>query len=234
MVKSSIWSWARDEKICREFEKLTLPEVVAVIIGVGLIPFLRVIAFILGFKHNPSDSVNGLQNFFWLIGIVIIISRTAVFYFTIHWPPLWSEDARNADRRVYIFILLLIFLYVVILLRPGTLAEIFLKLSSLVGLPNFTIFKIWEGFRSVVLQELEFRLLLYYSLNCLFGRNVAFFATAAFFGMWHEDVFSYQIAAATGGAIFSVLAIATGSIVPAIVIHSVVNLAALFLVASLK
>lgn len=234
MVKNSVWSWARDEKICKEFEKLTLPEIVAVIIGVGLVPFLRAAAFILGFKHSPSNGVYSLQNFFWLLGIVIIISRTAVFYFTTHWPPLWSEDVRNIDRRVYAFISLLIFLYVVIVLWPGALAEIFLKLSSLAGSLNLTIFKVWAGFCSVVLQELEFRLLLYYSLNCLFGRNVAFCATAALFGMWHEDVFSYQIAAAIGGAIFSILAIATGSIVPAILIHSVVNLAALFLLASLK
>ena len=87
---------------------------------------------------------------------------------------------------------------------------------------------------SVLEQELEFRLILYYSLNRIFGRHAAFFGSSLFFGFWHEADLFYRMATFSGGAIFSTITIATGSVIPAIILHSAINFSALLLAIALQ
>lgn len=229
-----VWSWAQDDKLRREFDKLNLVEIFILMCGISLLPFLEIVGFVFGFNHNSSDMLLGLENFFWWISATILITRTTSLGVETHWPPKWNQKIEEINPRIYLFLIVTIFVYVFLMFWPGVMNNILTNMSLLVGDKRFYPLKMWEGFLSVLLQEFEYRIVLYYSLNRIFGRHVAFFVSSLFFGFYHETEIFYRIATFSGGAIFSILTIATGSIIPAIILHSAVNISALFWTIALK
>lgn len=230
----NMWSWAKDEKLCKEFERLNLVEILVLVCGVALVPFLEIIGFVFGFNHEPSGMVLGLEKFFWWVGLVVVITRTNILRDITHWPPNWYQDIKEINRRVYLFLIAVIFAYFVLVFWPGVLAHLLEKMNLVVGGKDIGFLKIWNGFLSVLKQELEYRIILYYSLYRIFGRNVAFLATFLLFGFYHDTDFFYRMATFSGGAIFSILTITTGSVIPSVILHSVINLSAFFLSIALK
>lgn len=232
--KWNTWGWAQDGRICQEFDKLNLIEISVLICGIAIMPFLEIIGFIFGFNHDPSDMIWELENFFWWAGITIIIVRTSVFKAETHWPPKWHQRIEEVDLRIYLFLFVIVFVYAIVILWPGTINILLANANSFIGDKKIYFLKIWNGFLSVVFQELEYRVVLYYSLNRVLGRHAAFWACSLFFGFLHEASVFYRMATSAGGAIFSILTIATGSAIPAIILHSAVNISALFLAIALK
>lgn len=234
MVKTNIWSWAKDERLCKEFERLNLVEILILGCGVGLLPFLEIVGFVFGFDHIPSLMLLKLEKFFWWTGFIVVITRTNILRDITHWPPNWFLNLKEVDWRVYTFVALLIIFYVFLAFWPGVLEDLLWKMDFLVGDKEVHFLKIWEGVLSVLQQEIEYRIVLYYSLCRVFGRSFAFFFTSLLFGFYHDADFFYRTATFSGGAIFSILTVATGSVVPSVILHSVINLSALFLSMALK
>ncbi len=234
MVGKSMWSWAKDSRLRDEFDGLNLVELLVLISSVSLMPFLEIVGFIFGFNHRPSNMLLMFERYLWWAGFVIIIARTTLLCLKTHWPLCWAGELGKVDLRIYLYFFVVVFAYFLLAFWPGISDNLWESMNFIVGDKKISFLKIWGGFLSVLQQELEYRLVLYYSLNRVFGRHVAFPLSCIIFGFAHESSFSYQTAVALGGSIFSLLTIASGSIIPAVILHSIINLSALFLAIALK
>src|SRR3989338_843800 len=213
-----MWGWARDERIINSYRELTVLEhlvlVGVVFSGFTLGFFERFFAFSAEEKLDMSQAASLL----WWAALVIIVTRSSVFLISTHWPIYWNDSIAGSGRSFLMISGCSIAVFAILWFWGDNLA-VFVTQAQGLARGQAVI----GGFLIVVEQEIVFRLLLYYTLHRLTGRTMAFFGSVTFFAISHSGVtWPYLPLTFCGGAIFCLLMMRTGSIIPSIFIHSVI------------
>lgn len=221
-----MWDWAHDGRIRAEFEKFTRLELWFLILTVALWTLVVGGGVFGGFWKTVDVFLiqrigNGTQqivSFLLIVATGILLARKSIFSWRVHWP-IKLRHIYITDWRIYavlgLFIaarLIMFWLYPEAL--PSFLDSMKLVLKQITFLQMIYI---------VLLEEVSHRLVLYYSLNRLFGRNWAFWLAVTVFSLGHSYSIYYIVAVTIFAAALPILTIATGSLIPAIGFHFVLN-----------
>lgn len=220
MVNNGLWHWARDEKITKAFESFSNFEL-RFLAFVCAWPVLRLIVFESAYFHETTISFieNIYSGLWWMAVGVLAFSRSHIFSIRkIHGFDVLSAVTVLPERK-FLLALAAVSLAcpIAVWFFPLALPEIAKQAKSMVSV------SIGWGFKEVVVQEIQYRLVLYYSLNRLWGRNSAFVFSIICFALVHNFGLYYPMAVIPASILFFVITIATGSLIPAITIHSLIN-----------
>ncbi len=203
-----MWHWARDQELVNKFEKIRTREIIVLIFFVA--------------TQSLALLPDFLQPLTWMAVAILCIVRLDIFSFKLHFRRTPLADIRFVDKKMWMILGSSMVLYIsVLVIFPDSFPKIYASARNMcesITLSN-ELFKILH-------EEILFRLALYYSLNRLFGRNVSFWATLFFFAFRHDHNVHiyYPLAVIPAGILLSLVTILTGSLVPALLLHFILNI----------
>lgn len=213
--KKDMWSWAEDTVLRNLFFRLSRHEVIFLIIVVVL---------------DVRGNLGKYGEFLWgaVFGI-FFLARFNILLAGFCFPHTLTCAVKKVDARVWIAFLASLCMYAGMLqLYPEALPALLKSARGLVTITGFS--SIIYLFYGIMFEEFVFRFVAYYSLDRLFGRSVAFFGSVALFAFAHQHNVFYPIAVIPAGMMFTTLTALTGSVVPAVLLHSILNILVYLLV----
>lgn len=219
--KNSAWEWANDAKIVKSFENFSKLEL-RFLAFICAWPALRLIGFdAFSMEGSTKSFLDNVYSIMWWIAVGVLVSRRHIFSIEkIHNFDFSLKGILQVNKRLLIFCVLISFAcFFWIRFTPKAFIGITdnVKLLMDKSSPGF-------GFVSIIIQEIQYRLVLYYSLNRFWGRNVAIVFGVLCFALPHSSSFYYPIAIIPISIVFNLLIILTGSLIPSITLHSLINL----------
>ncbi len=216
-----MWDWAKDEKVVKSFEIFSDFEL-RFLAFVCAWPVLQEIVFgAFGLYSGDKVFLMNLYNYLWWMAVgIILISKRSIFSIKkIHNFDFTSYNIPKINIKIIVYCALfsLCCLGFVWFYKDGFLEVVGSAKSASRSSVAF-------GFKDVVLQEVQYRLLLYYALNRLYGRTPAFVFGVLCFALSHQSSFYYPIAVIPVSIIFFLVMIGTGSLMSVIALHSLINL----------
>lgn len=217
MVKSKkdMWSWTGDTVLRNLFFRLSRHEVIFLVLVVVL---------------DTKGNLGQYSEFLWgaVFGVFFLARFNvlcASFYFS-HTP---AQAVKNVDARIWILFLVSLYSYAGMLyLYPEALPALLGSARGLAKIAGFS--SVIYAFYRIILEEFIFRFVAYYSFDRLFGRNAAFLGSVALFAFAHQHNVFYPVAVIPAGMMFTILTMLTGSVVPAVLLHGILNILVYLLV----
>lgn len=222
-----MWHWAKDNRIRDAFRQFTIFELLILVITPiywSLAPAKPLDGIWIWLHKILLVNVGMGAEAFWpiisWISIGILIAHRSIFSFKVHWPP-------GSFSNIHVFFWAMLIFFVILRIGmlfflPESTASLAESLKSINSKMTF-----WKGIIGILTEEIGYRLILYYSLERMLGRNFSFWGTAVLFSLAHWYSIYYVIAVAPLAIILLLLVISTGSLIPAIIIHGIINLIAL-------
>ena len=225
-VVKNMWLWANDGKIVEKFNGLKISEIIFFTLFVLLFStkyFWRQLpVYFYSIPWGVTEQTSTLLPYLWTAVLaILLVSRSDVFLTAFSWSKVSHRVVLKIDKKVYfIFLLSVVLVFGVFLLFPDSWPETSKSIKNIASSATFA-----SSVLSIIKEEVLYRLILYYSLQRIFGRNIAFFSTVVLFSLIHQaNGFYYPFAVAPAGILFSVIAIASGSILASVLLHFIFNI----------
>lgn len=225
MKKKNMWLWVQDKKIVEKFKELKISEAIFFSLFVFFYSTQYSWQFFSKYFFRIPDSFEKLVSYvlpYWWFAVlaILFVSRLSLLSSVFNFSNISFRNFLVIDRRIYaLFCFSLIVALGMVLIFSDSWAGIKRSIDAMVANADFL-----KYFYNIVEEELLYRFLLYYSLNRLLGRQVAFYSTVTMFSMRHHlNSFYYPFAVAPAGILFSVTALATGRIWIPILLHCIFN-----------
>ncbi|MEK7560279.1 MAG: CPBP family intramembrane glutamic endopeptidase [Patescibacteria group bacterium] len=225
-----MWQWAGDAKIIEKFKELKKLEVL----------FFSLFIFFYSLQYSwkyvseyffkipewfPQTINLFLPNLLVITFAILFISRSDILFTAFSFRLRSFKALTKIDKKIYfLFAISCIVSATVMLVFPDSWHKISWSIKTVANsISNKGDFM--NEFFIIFREEVFYRLLLYYSLNRFFGRTFAFLGTVTAFSLMHHGYsFYYPFAVAPAGFLFSILCIATGSILSSLFLHLFFNI----------
>ncbi len=220
-----MWKWASDDNICREFAKLRYGEAVFLAVYVAGEVIVRLST------HISYDAVSLLAECIafwrrcapymdWIVVAMLVLSHFEILRAAFAAPRFSLSDIRRIDEKLYVLLLGSVILYAgMVIFVPESMPALFSSVESIVGRISLSsvLFIMFQ-------EEIFYRLLLYYSLNRLFGRTTAFVFCVALFALSHDYNVYYPVAVLPAAIMLSLCTILWGNLWLSVFLHAALNL----------
>ena len=220
-----MWKWAQDNTLCREFAKLRYGEATLLVVYIAGEVIVRLCTHI---SYDPFSLFAECIAFWrkyapcmdWIVVVMLVLSHFEILRAAFAVPHFSLSDTRRIDERLYVLLSGSVILYAgMVIFVPESVPALFSSVESIVGrISLFSVLFI------MFQEEILYRLLLYYSLNRLFGRTTAFVVCVALFALSHDYNIYYPVAVLPAAILLSLCTILWGNLWLAALLHAVLNL----------